>query len=141
MTGSFADAHSDRAHAKHCATRSQHWGETLNLNQEVCLMERREFLKLTLGFTAAAAAIAAATTAAQAAPMLPPTDIPPAVPPKPAETAMRPEDANVEQALRDEGELVDDTDMSAHRRRRRRFIVVRRRPRRLFRRRRRVIYY
>ena len=34
-------------------------------------MERREFLKLTLGLTAAAGAMVATATAAQAAPMLP----------------------------------------------------------------------
>jgi hypothetical protein len=34
-------------------------------------MERREFLKLTLGFTAAAGAIAVTAATAQAAPMLP----------------------------------------------------------------------
>jgi hypothetical protein len=36
-------------------------------------MERREFLKLALGFTAAAGAIAATAATAQAAPMLPPS--------------------------------------------------------------------
>lgn len=43
-------------------------------------MERREFLKLTLGFTAAAGAIAVTAATAQAAPMLPPanTMVPPA---------------------------------------------------------------
>ncbi len=50
-------------------------------------MERREFLRLTLGFTAAAGAMVAAAATAQAAPMLPQAgDVPP-VAPKPAETA------------------------------------------------------
>lgn len=43
-------------------------------------MERREFLKLTLGLTAAAGAIAATAVAAQAAPMLQHTDVSAATP-------------------------------------------------------------
>jgi hypothetical protein len=108
-------------------------------------MERREFLKLTLGFTAAAGALAAAATAAQAVPMLSP-DMLPVTPPKAAETAARQTDkAKTESAAQDDLNLNEagDTDMSSQRRRRRRFwrrrrIFVRRR---IWRRRRRVIYY
>ena len=102
-------------------------------------MERREFLKLTLGFTAAAGAIAAGAAAAQAAPMLPTSDMPP----KPAEAAMRSQDATVENLAQGDLNAIDEdnVDMSARRwwRRRRRVIFVRRRPRRW--RRRRVIFY
>jgi hypothetical protein len=107
-------------------------------------MERREFLKLTLGFTAAAGAIAATAATVHAAPMLPAGDtaLPPG-PPKTSETTMRPEEAKT--ASQDEINAIDatDTDMSARRRwwRRRRRVYWRPRRRRLFRRRRRVIYY
>ena len=105
-------------------------------------MERREFLKLTLGFTAAAGAIAAAATTAQAAPMLPQTgDMTPPAAPKPAETAMRSEEAKPEMASHEETNT--DTDMSSRRwwRRRRRYWRRRWHRRRWWRRRRRVIYY
>jgi hypothetical protein len=102
-------------------------------------MERREFLKLTLGFTAAAGAIAAGATVAQAAPMLSASDMPPKV----AEAAMRSRSATMEKVAQGDLNAIDDddVDMSARRwwRRRRRVIFVRRRPRRW--RRRRVIYY
>ena len=105
-------------------------------------MERREFLKLTLGFTAAAGSIAAiATSAVQAAPMLPLTGMPPPEV-KPAETAMQ---GKAEPAVQTDpnAAATDDTDMWA--RHRRRFWRRRRRwwphRRRRFFRRRRVIYY
>ena len=107
-------------------------------------MERREFLKLTLGFTAAAGAIVATAAAAQAAPMLPPTA--PVTPTK-GETPP-PDKARVEPAPQDELQAGEssDTDMSSRWRRRRRFWIRRRRVyfvrrRRRFWRRRRVIYY
>jgi hypothetical protein len=128
--------HASKCHRPRLAMRVR--GETLNPNQEVCLMERREFLKLTLGFTAAAGAIAATAMTAQAAPMLPQTGdaLPPAAP-KPAEAAARPDEAKRSNEAKSAPHDEKDTDMSA---RRRRFW---RRRRRFFRhrRRRRVIFY
>jgi hypothetical protein len=124
------------------ARQEREWGETLNLNPEVCLMERREFLKVALGFTAAAGAIAATAMSAQAAPMLP--DASAAKPPEgAARTAAQ---GKAEPAANGEHNAVKvgDTDISSHRRRRywrRRRRVWYRRPRRWWRRRRRVIYY
>ncbi len=73
-------------------------------------MERREFLKIALGFTAAAGAIAATAMTAQAAPMLP--DAGAAKPPedaaKPVENA---EQGKAEPAANGEHK-VGDTDMS-----------------------------
>ena len=102
-------------------------------------MERREFLKLTLGFTAAAGALAAgAMTTAQAAPMVSPQ--PNMVPPQDA--------PSVEPAVTTQAEVdgieAEQVQWRRHRRyypryyvrpRRRRMYVVR--PRR----RRRVFYY
>jgi hypothetical protein len=65
-------------------------------------MERREFLKLTLGFTAAAGAIAA--TAAQAAPLLPQTDG--TAPP----STLRPEEKTAQPAGEQRQDTPADTD-------------------------------
>lgn len=100
-------------------------------------MERREFLKLTLGFTAAAGAlVAGAATTAQAAPMLPPQ--PNMVPPQDmpsAEPAI---------ATQDEVDAITAEQVRWRRRRYRRY-YVRPRRRRVYvvrpRRRRRVFYY
>lgn len=101
-------------------------------------MERREFLKLTLGFTAAAGALAAgAVTAAQAAPL--PSPQPNMVPPRDAPSA---EPAVTTQ---DEVDGITAEQVQWRRRRRYRRVYVRRRPRRMYvvrpRRRRRVFYY
>ena len=104
-------------------------------------MERREFLKLTVGFAAAAGAIAATATAAQAAPMpLPASDALKAT--DQTGTSARAEADKVEgeatTQVGDRAELEKDTEFSARRWwRRRRRVFYRRRPRR----RRRVIYY
>jgi hypothetical protein len=100
-------------------------------------MERREFLKLTLGLTAAAGAIAAAATTAQAVPLLADSDARVDATPKPAEAARKPEAPLPETAARDEA----DTDMSSRRYWRRRWRRHYWRPRRRAWRRRRVIYY
>lgn len=100
-------------------------------------MERREFLKLTLGFTAAAGALAAgAMTNAQAAPMLPPQ--PNMVPPQ--------DTPSVEPAVTTQAEVDGMEAETVQYRRRRRRVYVPRRPRRRPyivrpRRRRRVFYY
>jgi hypothetical protein len=138
MAGSFANDHSHRRASGRLRDARRALGQDANTNQEGLSMERREFLKVALGFTAAAGAMAAAATAAQAAPMLPP-DTSSAPPPKATETAAA-QRVNAEPGVQDElnaGEI-SDTDMSSHRRRR--VIFVRRRPRRWWRRRR-VIYY
>jgi hypothetical protein len=119
-------------------------GRTLNLNQEGCLMERREFLKLTVGFAAAAGAIAATAAAAQAATTpLPASDALTAT--EKAETSARVEADKVEHEATtregDRAELEKDTEFSAQRWWRRRRRVFYRRRRRFWRRRRRVIYY
>lgn len=99
-------------------------------------MERREFLKLTLGFTAAAGALAAgAVTTAQAAPM------PPVQP-----NMMPPQDVpSVEPAVTTQDEVDGIAAEQVQWRRRRRRVYIRRRPRRVYlvrpRRRRRVFYY
>jgi hypothetical protein len=98
-------------------------------------MERREFLKLTLGFTAAAGAMVAAAATAQAAPVLPQTSDVPPVGVKPNETAPAAKEAEPVTASRGD----TDSEMSSRRRWRRRFWRPRRR--RFWRRRRRVIYY
>jgi hypothetical protein len=100
-------------------------------------MERREFLKLTLGFTAAAGAIAVAATTAQAAPLLPDGDMRSHATSKPVEAAQKPDAPQPETAARDEA----DTDMSSRRYWRRRWRRHYWRPRHRFWRRRRVIYY
>jgi len=106
-------------------------------------MERREFLKVALGFAATAGAIVAAATAAQGAPMLPQAgDAPPGG--KPAETAVQPEAAKNKSDGGDTSVASSDTDMSSQywRRRRRRYWRRARRVRRRFwRRSRRVFYY
>ena len=106
-------------------------------------MERREFLKLTLGLTAAAGAIAATAVSAQAAPMLPQAgDAPPAD--KPHETAAQPEAKDKSDGDRT-SVASSDTDMSSQYWRRRRRRYWRRARRRYWRRRRwwrgRWIYY
>jgi hypothetical protein len=105
-------------------------------------MERREFLRLTLGFTAAAGTIAATAVAAQAAPMLPQAgDTPPAG--KPNETAAQPEAAKNKSDGAQTPAASSDTDMSSQYWRRRRRRYWRRARRRYWRRRRwgRRIYY
>lgn len=108
-------------------------------------MERREFLKLTLGFTAAAGSIAAMAATAQAAPMLPTTgDMgSPAKAEANTAEAKSADSATQEKAApaaHNDLNAVEDTDMSAHRRRRRWWRRrVWRRPR--WHRRRRVIHY
>lgn len=100
-------------------------------------MERREFLKLALGFTATAGALAAgAATTAQAAPMLPPQ--PNMMPPQDVPSA---EPAI---ATQDDVDGVTAEQVQWRRRRYRRY-YVRPRRRRVYvarpRRRRRVFYY
>ena len=103
-------------------------------------MERREFLKAALGFTAAAGAIAATAMAAQATPMIP-ADMPGPTPQKAAGT-VAPQPAKAEPAVQNAHDSeVNDTEMSSRRWWRRRRVFIRRRPRRWWRRRRRVIYY
>jgi hypothetical protein len=100
-------------------------------------MERREFLKVALGFTAAAGAIAATAMSAQAAPVLPDADT--AKPPEgAAKTVESTEQGKAEPAAKEEHK-VGDTDMSSQywRRRRRRYW---RRSRRYWRRRRRRVW-
>jgi len=102
-------------------------------------MERREFLKLTLGFTAAAGAVAATAASAQAAPLMPSTGHlaaqPPAIGPEPALTnqdevdAVRPEQVQWGRRRR------------RYRRYRRYYWRPRYWRRRYWRRRRRVYYY
>jgi hypothetical protein len=103
-------------------------------------MERREFLKVAMGFTAAAGAMAATAVAAQAAPMLP-QEMQSPTPHKAAETAAQP--ARAEAAVHADGNAgeVGDTEMSSRRWWRRRRRVFFRRRRRWWRRRRRVIFY
>jgi len=108
-------------------------------------MERREFLKLTLGFAAAAGAVAATAAAAQAAPLLPQEGA--ASEGKPAEPAAQP-DASESAGTTQNGPKAatsSDTDMSAQYWRRRRRRYWRRARRRYWRRRRwwrgRWIYY
>lgn len=107
-------------------------------------MERREFLKLTVGFAAAAGAIAATATAAQAAPTpLPASDALNAT--DQTDTSARSEADKVEREATtrngDPAGLEKDTEFSARRWWRRRRRVFYRRRRRIWRRRRRVIYY
>jgi len=102
-------------------------------------MERREFLKLTLGFTAAAGAIVATAAAAQAAPMLPPvSDTPRTTDPAAARTET--DQLEHETAAREGGFAAPDTDFSAQRYWRRRRRVFFRRRRRFWRRRRRGFF-
>jgi hypothetical protein len=106
-------------------------------------MERREFLKLSMGFAAAAGAIAATATVAQAATMpLPASDAPNTT--QQSGTTARAETDKVEhEATTREGEVAHperDTEFSARRYWRRRRRVFYRRRRRFWRRRR-VIYY
>lgn len=107
-------------------------------------MERRDFLKFALGFTAAAGTIVAAASAAQAAPLLPATSLAPDGDLNAANEGLDAAE-NAEHAVITQDEVDAMNPETVQWRRRRRVYFVRRRPRRVFvvrpRRRRRVFYY